>query len=248
MTLLATELLKLRTLRGTWVLSGVAVLLAGLLGLAIGLNVGTGGRELAGSEARQAFATGYVFSYLFAVVLGVLLVTGEFRHGLATPTFLATPRRGRVVAAKAEAALVLGLAIGVLAVGACAGLVAVLLSGRGVPVRYDAGLIGAIAAPLLLCGVYCVLGAALGFVVRNQVGALVSALALFFVLPILAAALVGLVSGLPQTLPLYLPDGAGRVLTGIDPALSPWVGAVTLAGYLALLLAVGAAVTRRRDV
>ena len=49
---------------------------------------------------------------LLALVLGVLIITGEYRHKTVTPTFLAEPRRGRVVAAKLGVGFGAGLAPG----------------------------------------------------------------------------------------------------------------------------------------
>ncbi len=40
---------------------------------------------------------------LFAIIVGITIVTNEFRHGTVTPTFLAEPHRERVIVAKAIA-------------------------------------------------------------------------------------------------------------------------------------------------
>ena len=41
---------------------------------------------------------------IMAMVLGVTIATGEFRHATATAIYLATPHRARVLTAKAIAA------------------------------------------------------------------------------------------------------------------------------------------------
>ena len=47
--------------------------------------------------------TASVWSLVLATVMGVTVSSGEFRHATATLTYLATPRRGRVLTAKAVA-------------------------------------------------------------------------------------------------------------------------------------------------
>ena len=54
------------------------------------------------------------------LVLGVLAITTEFRHGTASSTFLATPRRYPVMAAKLAAVLGLGLLAGLVYVASTA--------------------------------------------------------------------------------------------------------------------------------
>ena len=66
---------------------------------------------------RSVYATSaFTGSYIFALVLGVTGMTGEYRYQTITPTFLATPRRAKVVLGKAGANLVVGLGYGVVAV------------------------------------------------------------------------------------------------------------------------------------
>jgi ABC-2 type transport system permease protein len=56
-------------------------------------------------------ATSY-FAMIMAMVLGVTIATGEYRHATATLTHLATPHRTQVIAAKAVTAFAAGLIFG----------------------------------------------------------------------------------------------------------------------------------------
>ena len=62
------------------------------------------------------------FGMLLAAVLGVISATGEFRHGSATLTYLATPSRVRVLWAKAAAVACFGAGFGLVAALVSAGI------------------------------------------------------------------------------------------------------------------------------
>ena len=118
--LLSTEVRKLWTIWSTYVLFGIIVVID--LGFGFAIAFAPGGRH--GGDAgivphgsSQWFTN--IFSVLdnsrlLALVLGVLIITGEYRHKTVTPTFLAEPRRGRVVIAKLGVSFGGGIALGVL--------------------------------------------------------------------------------------------------------------------------------------
>jgi ABC-2 type transport system permease protein len=118
--LLLTEVRKLWTIWSTFVLFGIVVVIDLAFGFAIafapgGRHGGTAGIVPHGSSIWFANVFSVLDnSRLLALVLGVLIITGEYRHKTVTPTFLAEPRRGRVVAAKLGIAFGGGIALGVL--------------------------------------------------------------------------------------------------------------------------------------
>jgi ABC-2 type transport system permease protein len=110
--LVRSELLKLRTTRTTRVLLALAAAGTAALIAAVLLLAGQPGQPALGPDAlRQLVLVPAQPLTLAALVLGVLGMAGELRHGTATSTFLVTPERGRVVAAKLAAAAVTGLAM-----------------------------------------------------------------------------------------------------------------------------------------
>ena len=105
---------------------------------------------------------------LFAGLVGAMSVTGELRSGTIRSTFLVTPQRWRVLAAKAATGAAIGLAFGFVAEAVASGAGTLALNQRGVSVTLDGGdyallVLGGAAAGAL----FAVLGVALGAMIRE---------------------------------------------------------------------------------
>jgi hypothetical protein len=236
------ELLKVRSTRTTFGLVVGMILLALLIVLLSGLLTPVDGLS-SKEDQLNLVATGGI-GLIFAGLAGVLLITSEYRYGTIRPTFLFTPRRSRVLAAKLTAGLLTGLVFGAAAVGLSLGIGALILSARGIPSALDGGDIALLAAGglagIALRGAF---GVGLGAIVRNQVGAVIGLLAWDFVVN-------GLLFGLAPSVGRFMPTTAADALMGLKTRhlLPPAAGgAVLLAWTLALALA-GLALTLRRDV
>lgn len=236
--LLRSELLKLRTTR-------TAVVLAlGLLAITaagtIGVLVLSDESEL---DVQEGLPSAAGFAALFALLFGILVMTGEFRHGTATPTFLVSPLRERVVAAKSLAAMLGGLALA-LAASALVYLIAIpWLAVQGAELRlFESEPLGTVAAIVSGAAIWGGLGVGLGALVRSQVGAMIGALVWLLIVE-------SIIGGLLPDLGPYLP---GRALTAIfgDPGdgLSVWGGVGVSLAYAAAFCVAGALLTGRRDV
>lgn len=198
--------------------------------------------------------------YVFPLMIGTLLVTGEFRHKTLTPTFLATPRRGLALAGKVVAGVVMGALYGAVA------LVAVLLPGAGllavfgIGTQLDDGATWALLGRMVVAFVlWALIGIGIGTLVRNQVGAVVGVLAFTqFVEPIARLA-GGFVDGLSDAT-TFLPGAASDALVGASlfttiggsgstaPGMESLAGGLVLLGYAAVLLVLGYLFSWRRDV
>ncbi|MGH9119113.1 MAG: hypothetical protein ACRD0A_14895 [Acidimicrobiales bacterium] len=240
--LIAAEWMKLRTTR----------LLAGMLSGAVVISAAAAaGAVLSrdGAELESTDGIRYVFSVtgagaIVVLVLGILVSTGEHRHGTASDTYLTTPRRHHVIAAKLAVASLLGLGAGVL-VGAASLSVAILLyrsQGAAFPFG-DAEAWLTLSGMLAYTTLFAVLGAAVGAVVRHQVLAVAGTLAWFAVVE---HTLVNLAPSIGR----WLPAGAGQAIlrTPLDGLLSPVAGAAVVAVYAATVATAAIRIEATRDV
>ena len=240
---LRAELLKHRS---TFTNPGLFLAMLGLVLLAVLLHALAlpADRLADASDQVQVFRFGSLLGALFAGLVGAMSITGEIRHGTIRPTFLITPRRGRVLAAKIVASALVGTIFGLVAVGVALGVGSAALTARGIPITLDGGdytlmPLGGIAAAAL----WGPLGLGLGALLRNQVATLV---ALFVWLFFIENLLIDFVPDVGR----FAPAAAAAAMTGLDPEtlLAPAVGALLLALYAAAAGAVGTLATLRRDV
>ncbi|HET6998361.1 MAG TPA: hypothetical protein VFI03_07200 [Solirubrobacterales bacterium] len=239
MNLLHSEWLKLWTTRTTWVMLGIALLGEALFA---GLYVGLASLEEIGEIDQVATGTGLLL--VMMLVLGVLIATTEFRHGTASSTFLATPKRWPALLAKLGIALLVGLIAGLLYVVVNGGLALPLFADREGDLPTTRHLIEIYAGVVISYSLICAFGLGVGEIVRNQVGAIIAAIAFFFIL-----------SPLPELLPGsigdYFPAQAIGSLHGNpegDGNLGQVAGGFVLTAWAAGLVAIGTALICRRDV
>jgi ABC-type transport system involved in multi-copper enzyme maturation permease subunit len=232
-----------------WLLIGAAAMAALFTSLTLGFanNPESGLPPRDNPNIQPIVFSAATAAVIFVVILSIMGITQEFRHRTATPTFLTTPRRGRVVVAKLITYFVAGLgyavvstlvvlAIAVPWIGSSGGQVS--LQGRNLSV-----LLGGAAAVAL----YSLLGVGLGALVRNQVGAIVGVLVYLFVVE-------QIIRGIPATAPFYrwLPGGAQEAMAAtaqVGPdLLDRWQGALLLIGYGLVAAGLAMVLTLRRDV
>lgn len=212
-----------------------------------------------GRIAGTVYTSGQALGLLLAGVLAILLVTNEYHHRTLTATFLATPRRGRVIAAKLVTVIIASAALWLTAT--VAGLVvgAVFLTSRGLgPQLGDPAVIHAMVLNLAAYVIWGVFGFGLGVLIRNQTAATVTATALYFLTSVVVAFGFRVVHDLVieedwvLQAQVLLPGVASQIMTTpgelFAGAPAQWTGAVVLIAYGLLAGLAGTVLLRRRDV
>ncbi len=245
------EWTKLRSLRSTrWSALSAVVLIAGL-----GAAIAGSGTAYHVSAAHPATTTvssvllGLLFAQLVVGVAGVLAFSGEYGTGMIRATLAVVPARLPVLWAKVIVLAGLILPVTMLCAVADYFVAAAIESARGGSAfsLTDPGVLREVAGASLYLTAVAVIALALGALLRKTAAGLSVFAAVFFVIPIVVAALPHNITGFAS----YLPSNAGGVLWG-DPqttahALSPWTGFAVLCGYAAALTALAARQLHRRD-
>lgn len=240
MRILRSEWLKLVSVPTAWILLGTMVLIEALAaGLVTGL---VDVKELQGRDPASLLI-GTPLSTVLIFTLGALLATNEYRHGTANQTFVITPRREQVIAAKLAVGLAVGIVSALLYITVNAGLALSILSNRGVPVDGDlaVNIYSGVGVGIVLG---CLFGVALGALLRNQVLTIVVGLVLFLVRGVVAL-FIGTSVG------KFFPGEALLALQGTPTAeklLSQTNAGLVLAGTCLALAIAGMAVTRYREI
>ena len=245
--LLRGDTLRLATTRTYWMLAAgaLAVIAAGTSATAAATSF------TAGTSAARATLAIAGLAQTVALLAGALSVTSEFRHKTITPAVLITPRRTPLLVAKLITMAAAGLAFGLAATGMAAAITLPLLAARHIP----AGISGAPAAAIIVGGgvataLAAALGVGVGAIIRNQIGAIVTVLALLYV----AEPLLGFIPHAGTAVQKYGLGGLAAAATHTTgfPATAQLLGqgaaVLVLAAYTAAVLLAGAALLRHRDI
>jgi hypothetical protein len=238
------------TLLWLWLLLGALAITAIFLSFTIGfdgtegnpnppLSTGTGQRNLFGVASAAS---------VFVLILGIIGITGEFRHQTVTPTFLNTPHRGRVVISKLVTYTLVGIGYGVTVVLLAIAIALPWTSAKDIDLSLTGnGIPGTLFGVIAGIAVYALLGVGIGALIRNQIAAIVGSLVYLFVVE-------GFVSALPTIRDYYkyFPGGANSALVGATQPgvtlLEPWQGGLLLVAYGIVFAVGGTWIAVRRDV
>lgn len=256
---LRSEWTKLRTVRSTyWTLIAATVssIAVGVLACAAyvhhfhqaspaaqRLTIAHGDFDSAGQSL-----IGLSLGQLAIGVLGVLVVSAEYRTGMMRTALTAVPRRMTVLLAKVACfggvALVIGqiLSFGAYFLGQAVLSNASLGSGIG-----DPGMARAVVGTGVFIALVGLCGLGLGAMIRHTAGAVSALVGFLLVLTPIVQALPG---SWGPAVGKFLPYEIGeQAVSGqrLSEHLSPGVGLAVMAGYAVVFLAVGAALLVRRD-
>jgi len=207
--------------------------------------------------AASMMTSGQRVGVLFALLLGVLVVTSEFANQTAAVTFVTVPRRTTVIMAKVAAAACCGALFWLVGTVIAAVSTPLFLYSQHVSTSLAGWAVSRSALLNLVAFVaWGVFGLGLGAVLRSQLVSVIAAIAVYvgsFGTELVFTALYNSFhQGWMLGAPVIGPAVASEVMTTSGPAFpyAPpgWVGGVFIIGYTVTLVAGGVVLTKRRDV
>lgn len=259
MNLLKSEIRKLIYTKTFWYLTLSAVALA-VLSTAPTPYILTSLSDfgsLSNVEVVDSVYANAISSYIFVIIMGILIMAGEFRHGTAVATFLASPKRSAVLVAKVVVAMVAGMFVMLLSTGFGFIAGAIALSFYPEAVEPSSGVfVNSLLAAVLSGAVLAMLGVAVGSLIKNQLVAVVITLVwLFLVEPILLVLLVsagkylptGLITGI-LSLDVGVTDPGTGLQINTGDYLDALPASLLLVSYGLVFTAVALGTSLRKDI
>jgi len=262
-----SEWTKLRTTSVPWILTGIALIITGLFILLYFVTHGQTGGGPGGPGPETNFGMPHpdyphtvqqlrdllgrgLGAYIFALLLGVLIITTEFRHKTVTTSFLATPRRsqfviGKLIIAAATGALLACIILAATVVGA-----GIAIAAAGGSFTALVGQLGAVAPGMILVFVlFALLGVGVGSLITNQVAAIIICLGWFLILE-------SIIEVLWHWTAKWLPSGAASAAANVTAGrreatfglFNWWQGSLLILAYGLIFAVIGSVVLSRRDI
>ena len=210
--------------------------------------------ELADDDVVRDGLSGILIGFIALAVVAALFITTEFRRGIIRTTFTASPRRGRVLVAKAVVVAGVAFVTGTVAAVAAFLVSQPLLRDNGfVPPAYptvslwDGPVVRAVVGTGLVLALFAVLALALGASLRHGAAAITVVIALV-VLPYIIGPFLTLdgEAWLKRVTPV-----AGLAIQQTrdrwDDVIGPWPGIAVLGAWVAIALVAAVVLLRRRD-
>ena len=210
------------------------------------------GPPAADSIIRDIPASGLFFGQLLIASLGVVLIASEWGTGMIRSTFSAVPKRTPALLAKNLIIAVISFVVGAGAAFISYLLARPILSSADLTLNLgDEGVLASILNTGTCLALIAVFAMAIGTLLRNTAGGVVTAIGIIFVLPLVVSIVQGLADWIPDAA-RFLPSNAGTQLVSAGPiaegALTQLQGGLVLAAWAAVLLIASLVVTKRRDV
>jgi ABC-2 type transport system permease protein len=254
MTTIHAEWIKLRSLRSTWyTLTCLFVVGLGITMLstsAVGKNYtnATAEERLTWDPTNLSLMS-FIVAQLIIGVLGILVVTSEFATGLMQTSLAATPRRHRLLAAKAVVAAAVAVLAGQALMFAAFFIGQARIAAQDVPhaTLGDPGVLSAVTGGGLYLSAIALLAVGLGTLMRATAGAMTTLVGIIFLVPAMSSLLPSWLQGLFNFWPTL---GGAAVFAAVpNPDFRhPWLNLAGMCLGVAAILAAAFVVFRHRDV
>jgi hypothetical protein len=248
---LRSEWIKVTTVPSTVILIATSVVVMIGLALLFAWTLGLAADDAPSGGALAVPSSGLAFGQLLVASLAVVLIASEWGTGMIRSTMVAVPGRTQALLAKAAVIAAISFVVGFLSALASYFVTQPILEAQGLDFGLaEEGVLLSIVNSGTFLALVALISMAIGTLLRNTAGGVVTAVGLFFVLPVIMQTLAGL-AGWVADAARFLPGEAGMQMVAVttaEGALTSLEGGLTMAAWALGLLVLALVVTKKRDV
>lgn len=232
MNLIASEWIKIRTVRSTWILAVATIVVTAAVSLLGVSGLMTDWQTALPSDFDPTGISfkGVLVGQIIVATLGAQAITNEYATGQIITSLTVAPQRGTLLASKIATSAIVAFATAAVAVAVSFGATQAALGAAGLPQARlaDGDTIRAITCAVLYLTLTAILGLAFGVITRSSSGALAIIVTVALLIPALAPGVPGILGDLAGT---YWPTTAGQASYADAPSspLPPLLGLAIMA-------------------
>ena len=251
-----SEWIKLWSLRSTvWSFSLVVVISLGMAAFlawmmtSLVTGAGTFGVTPESNEAEllvTASGAGLMFAQLVVVVLGVLVISGEYSTGMIKSTLTAVPRRLSALWAKALVLFVCTFVVGLVSAIGSFLVASAFFAGKDLHASlFDQDVFLPLLANTLFLALLAVFALGFGAILRSSAGGISTVLGILLLLPTVWMMFAIGVKWMANLMPFLLTNAGTEM--AVPDTMEAWQSLLIVLVWIAVSLAGAAALLKRRD-